>query len=384
MKVKRLLLIIILLVICNGCVPDSRELDQRSMIVGMAIDKGEEKSYAVTVQLPILTEGIGQGVEAAPGGQEFEAFHEEADTIWDAIVKIESLTPTVLFFGHLKAVAISEAIAREDLEKVINFLDRETTVANQVYLLVVEEELATDFIKRESPLVQLPALYLSRFFDADQKVARAQGVKLFEFLRDSNMISGAASLPLARSKGDQMEIDGMAVFEDYKMAGKLLEREVGISELLHDNEISSMNYTTVLDHNGIKTTVSLTRMNLRANIDYKKSKPVNFQIDVKGDAEIIDVATVKELTDLEFISKLETKMEKELKGEIERTTAKMQEINVEPWLLGHRVWATAPTYFETLNWNKTGWRNAQFNIDVTFNISNTGQRGKYDKRKIGR
>ncbi|WP_216831453.1 Ger(x)C family spore germination protein [Alkalihalobacterium elongatum] len=383
MMVKRLLFIALLLLICNGCVPDSRELDQRSMILGMAIDKGEEKNYAVTIQLPILTEGLGQGEEMAVGRQ-FESFHEEADTIWDAIVQIESLTPTVLFFGHLKAVAISEAIAREDLEKVINFLDRETTVANQVYLLVVEDELATDFIKRESPLVQLPALYLSRFFDADQKMARAQGVKLFEFLRDSNMISGASSLPIARPKGDQMEIEGMAVFEDYKMVGKLLKREVGIGELLHDNDISSMNYTTVLDHNGVKITVSLTRMNLIANIDYKKSKPVKFLIDVKGDAEVIDVATVKEFTDLEFITKLERKMEKEVKGEIERTIAKMQEINVEPWLLGHRVWATAPSYFETLNWKETGWRNAQFEIDVSFNISNTGQRGKYDKQKIGR
>ncbi|OLO26268.1 hypothetical protein BTR23_23775 [Alkalihalophilus pseudofirmus] len=133
-----------------------------------------------------------------------------------------------------------------------------------------------------------------------------------------------------------------------------------------------------------KTTVSLSRMNLRMKSNYEKTKPVTFHLDVKGDAEVIDVATIEELTDIKFIEKLERKMEQEIKKEIEQTIAKMKRINVEPWLLGHKIWATDPKFYETLNWRETGWVESKFNINVSFNISNTGQRGKYDKEKIGR
>ncbi|MCD8508660.1 MAG: hypothetical protein LRY73_01280, partial [Bacillus sp. (in: Bacteria)] len=78
------------------------------------------------------------------------------------------------------------------------------------------------------------------------------------------------------------------------------------------------------------------------------------------------------------------KMNKQLEKEIRNVIAKMKEINVEPWLLGHRVWAMDYKFFDTLNWEETGWQQAEFNINVDFKVEMTGQRGMLEKKKIGR
>ncbi|UOE94352.1 Ger(x)C family spore germination protein [Alkalihalobacillus sp. LMS39] len=376
--------VIILLIICvtmGACVPDSRELDQRSMIIGLGIDRGEEKLYKITIQLPILTDATSG--PSGLGGRQYESFTVESDTIWDAFVQLETYTPSVLFFGHLKAVVLSEEVAREGLKEVVDLLDRESTVANQVYLVVVEGD-ASEFTQQESPLVTLPALYLDRFFEAEQKVARTNGIRLFKFLRDTNMISGASSIPLAHLQGEQIVVEGVGVFEDYRLKTKIREKEVGLSTLLKDDLVTDLNCTIVIEHEDVKVTTSLARSKLKQTIHFEETKPVSFHIDIKGTGEIVSLADVTVKDTDSFIKEVEKETEQYFEDKIHALIKRMQEENIEPWLMGHRIWAMNPEYFEQLNWLETGWKEAKFQINVEFEIDDTGQRGYYHKEKIGR
>ncbi|WP_078551267.1 Ger(x)C family spore germination protein [Bacillus alkalicellulosilyticus] len=380
-KIKKMTTSLVVLLILTSCSPDARELDERSMILGLAIDRGEEKLYKVSIQLPILAEEPNSGAEQA--SREFEVFSVESDALWEAFAELESYTPSVLFFGHLKVVAISEELARNGLGDVIDTLDREATVANQVSLIIVEGK-AEEFIRTESPLINLPALYLHRFFQADQKISRAERIKLFEFLRDTNMISNAATLPLGRINDESIVIEGLGVFKDYSMVGKLRMVQAGVSQLLKNNEVDDMNITVVVDHVGKKVTSSITRMHLKQKVRFDKESPITFTLDVRGEGQLIALSDVTARETPEFLESLETTVEEEVKKEIEAAIEEMKKINIEPWLLGHRVWATNPRLFEKLDWETTGWKNANFEITVDFEINDTGQRGYYNKKKIGR
>lgn len=379
----RLPLLLLVLFIVAGCTEDARELDQRSMIVAMAIDKGEEKEYRVTIQLPLLV--AGQQGDVSPEGKEFEIFQAEADSVWDALVDLETQTPTVLFFGHMKVLAISETIAREGLDKITDLFDREATIANQIYLVIIEKGRAGDFIEQESPLVHLPGLYLSQFFSADQKIARSQEVKLFEFLRDSNMVSRASALPLAHLRGDKIVVEGMAIFKDYELKAKLREKQVGMNELLHTGEVDALNHTWIMEtEEAGPVTVSLSRMSFKQSMSFDKKIPVQIHLDIKGHGELVHISTPEELTSTKFVEIVEKEKEIEVKKYIEETISAMKEINVEPWLFGHQIWAADPQYFEQLNWNETGWQDSEISISVEFHLKNTGQRALQDKKKIGR
>jgi len=378
MKNRWVLLLFIFLMI--GCAPDSRELDHRSVIMGVAVDEGENERFSVSIQLPILTEGGEGGL--SPQAREFEIFTTEANTLWDALADLEAITPSVLFFGHLKAVLVSEQLAKEDLPLILDLFGRESTVGNQVFLIVVDGS-AKEFIVKESPLVNLPSLYLERYFRAEQKLSRSRGVMLFEYRRDSNMISRAATLPLAKLKDEQIAIEGMAVFKDHQLVEKLKPTEVGFSELLKNNQIDFMNYTVTMDEEN-EEFISLSRINLKQDVEIKRTKPVHFSIRIQGNGEILSANDINRNVDTSLIQKVEEEVSKQFTEQLEDLIKKMQLANAEPWLLGHRIWANHPEYFSQLKWNEKGWQEATFDIKVDFEVDNTGQRGFINKQKLGR
>lgn len=100
---KNTIYLVLLLMLClSGC-NDMREIDQRGMVLGISIDQGEEKKYKISIQLPILGKAQNGGGSPAKSG-EFEVLRSEGDTVWEALTNLESKTPNVLFFGHLKLI----------------------------------------------------------------------------------------------------------------------------------------------------------------------------------------------------------------------------------------------------------------------------------------
>src|SRR5690554_3755440 len=232
-RIKIICTFLLLVTLFTGCA-DTREIDNRTIVLGMGIDK-EKDEYIVTMQIAILMPQESEGKESGQSN-EFETITARGKHIWDAIGVIEAATPTVLYFGHLKAIVLGENLARQGLNEIEDFLDRRAPLANEVYLLVIRNKnTVEEFLENESPLVSLPALYIDRFFTAEQKIARTDAVKLFEYRRDTNMISGSAMIPLGYIDSE-IHIEDMAIFQDQKLVGELVGKEAGIGTLLKDNQ----------------------------------------------------------------------------------------------------------------------------------------------------
>ena len=377
---KKLSIILILLILCTACQTDAREIDQRTMILGMGIDITEETGeYIVTLQVPVITPAEGEAMSA----NQFETISGKGETVWEAITNIESYTPTVLFFGHLKAVLIGERLARQGIDDILDLLDRRAPLANQVYLLVIRSKVeVNDFLSQQSPLIQLPSLYLDRFFNADQKLSRTKEVKLFEYRRDSNMIGNAGTIPLAYSDVNII-IEDMAIFHKGKLVGEFIGKEAGKSELLKKRKLSNHNYTIQLEQNGSEVTVS-SRISYNLDINYEKTHPVQITLDIKGKAEVIHISDREFQTTKEHLAEIKERMEEDVKKDLEHTINKVKEINLEPWLIGHKIWASDFDYFESLDWEETGWKNSEITTTVEIEIEQTGQKGVLEKKQLGR
>ncbi|MBU9714868.1 Ger(x)C family spore germination protein [Evansella tamaricis] len=363
----------------TGCATDAREIDQRTMILGMGIDITEEEEFIVTLQVPVITPSDGGAISA----NEFETITGKGPSLWDAISNIEAYTPTVLFFGHLKAVVIGDTLARQGLEDVLDLLDRRAPLANQVYLAIIRSQNEVDeFLNQESRLISLPALYLERFFNADQKLSRSKEVRLFEFRRDTNMVGNAGTLPFAYSDVN-IVIEDMALFHKGKLVGEFTGSQAGKSELLKERKLDNMNYTLEIELEGVEVTVS-SRVGTTVDIDFEKTNPVKLTLDVSGKAEIVYLSEHDFQTSNEHLRKIEEKIEGKIKSDVEDVVKKAKDLNVEPWLIGHHIWATDYDYFKTLNWDETGWKESDITTTVEVEIEQTGQRGVLEKKKLGR
>ncbi|MFA9560543.1 Ger(x)C family spore germination protein [Evansella sp. AB-rgal1] len=377
---KMSFLLITLLLLLSGC-GDTREIDQRTIVLGMGIDIEENGEYMVTVQVPIL---MPQGQQTGDGNNnEFETISAKGKYVWEAIANIEAATPTVLYFGHLKAITIGEKLAKFGVDHILDLLDRRAPLANEVYLIIIREKnKVEEFLEAESPLVSLPALYLDRFFNADQKVSRTKEVRLFEFRRDSNMIANTALIPFAY-KDDKIHIEDMGILKDQKLVGELNGHEVGISNLLKEDKVKNMNYSFEVEE-GDSTIEASVRTDLSMDFTYEKSNPIHINLTISGKGELVYLLPSKVRTTQKTIDTLTEVVERRVTEDISKTVKKMKEIKVEPWLLGHRIWAKDHEYFQSLNWNESGWVDSIFNVNVSIEIDQTGQKGMLDKKKIGR
>ncbi|WP_416150606.1 Ger(x)C family spore germination protein [Salipaludibacillus sp. HK11] len=370
----------LLLVILTGCLADSKEIDHRTMVVGMGIDIVDDNTYSVSVQAPVIIAG---GAEGEAGFEkEFETLQATGPSPWEAVANIEANTPTVLFFGHLKMVAIGQALAERGIDKISDLFDRGPAMDNKVLLLIVDNDINVyDFISRDSRLISLPSLYVDRFFMADQKLARTKEVKLFEYRKDRNMISNAATVPVGYLDNELL-IENLAVLQNGKMVGKLEGKEAGISQLLKNKELNNMNYS-LISTNENDIIISL-RVDLSMDFSYEKTNPVEIHLNVEGSGEIVHIPERKLESNLENITKIEKELERRVKEDIEHTISKMKLINTEPWLMGHRIWARDHRYFDQLNWEEDGWIESKIYATVNIEVDQTGQKGVMEKIKVGR
>ncbi|WP_169911055.1 Ger(x)C family spore germination protein [Evansella clarkii] len=380
---KTVFCVLLISLIClTGCNTDSKEIDERTIIVGMGIDKNEEGQFIVSIQVPVIVSGGQQGGEEGLVS-EFETLSSTHNTVWEAIANLEAQTPTILFFGQLKSIMIGERLAKEGIEQVMDVLDRRAPLSNDVLLLVVREKgEVREFLKNETQLVNLPALYIDRFFTAEQKLSRTDDVKLFEYRRDRNMISNAATIPLAFYDINTV-IEDMAVFKNGKMEGELIGKEAGISGLLKERKMENINYTVTIEGEGRSLEASI-RANMDLSYSFTETNPVKIHLEATGKGELVHLETHKDRASEETIDELHKKLEENIKKDIDNTITKMKGINVEPWLIGHRIWSKNYAYFETLNWNETGWKDAQIDVNVNVEMEQTGQRILPEKIKLGR
>ncbi|NGY87944.1 hypothetical protein F6Y05_33345 [Bacillus megaterium] len=123
-----LLLLCVLLVFLSGCW-DREELQQLSIVSGMAIDKGSNKvknRYRVTVQIinPSQVAGGQQGgkVQASP----VTTFTETGSTLAETLRKISTKSPGELFFPHLQILVISEKVANQGIEDLFDMIERDS------------------------------------------------------------------------------------------------------------------------------------------------------------------------------------------------------------------------------------------------------------------
>ncbi|RKL69221.1 hypothetical protein CR203_04100 [Salipaludibacillus neizhouensis] len=384
--IKISLKVVILIFICllAGCIPDSKEIDQRTMILGLGIDITEDEEYEVSLQMPVVTPQFSPGGGGGEQGSEFETLMAVHASLWDAIADIEARTPTVLFFGHLKTVVIGEKLARKGIGDVIDLIDRRAPVDNGVHLLVVpENQTVYDVLSFESPLASLPALYISNFFEAGQKMVRVEELKLYEFRRDSNMIAKAAKIPMISTNSDYV-IQDHAIFKDRKMIDVLKGKQSSMSSLLKEEKLDNLNYTVEVD-SGSNTMIEVSlRINTDSKIEVVSIDPDKFLVKVSGEGELIHIASGEIKTSEDLIGKVEKEVEVSIEENMYETIQKMKDINVEPWLLGHRLWIRDHENFSEQEWLKDRWQKSEITIEVDIRIRETGQRSKLDKKKIGK
>lgn len=219
-RIKTLLLILLISLypfLSGGCW-NYREIDDMAIIAGVAVDKGEEHRYLVTMEVVELT-----------GGTEAELLARvisvEGDSMFDAVRNVISYIGKKAYWSHAKIVIVSQAIARDGLVKVIDWFSRDTETRENIYLLVSKEDTAKEIFDGKPVTSEVLSFQLDRMLENQKNLGKAPSSDLREF---NNIISAEGASPVAPAISlrnidgkKRAEIMGAAIFKSDRLIGFL-------------------------------------------------------------------------------------------------------------------------------------------------------------------
>lgn len=218
----------------SGCA-DAKEIDDTSFILSLGVDKGTEKTYEISFQLPVLAE------EDSPS---FRTIVCQAEGLSDAVALLNANTPYRVDFTHLNFLVIGRTLAEEGVGQIIDPLMRMPQVRKGA-MVIVAQDTAKKFVQslqsdenlnlmhlQQSIISEagtsgiFPNFTLDMFYDSlyEQRGAAvvALGMQSDE-AKKPNSGSAISELPgyTMVESSIKSELIGSAVFYDDRMVGTL-------------------------------------------------------------------------------------------------------------------------------------------------------------------
>jgi spore germination protein KC len=379
----RLLLIFVILL--SGCW-DAQELNEISLVTGMAIDKGKDYKYELTIEVlnpPAL--------EAETAGSQTSSivFSLEGDSVAELAKKMNVGFTRKLKFSHMRVVVISKELASEGLLEFVDFFEADREIRSDFNLLIADNVRASDVLKIAYPIQRVSSLKIH--VQLDTMVDEWGGdpdIRLKDFLRalvsaGREPVIGLVKVNGPVKKGNTLEnmekididtmieIEGLAIFKGLEYQGKLPVKHTRNYLLLQD-KLGNTSITVPCGEDKVMTSrIYNSSTDIKAY--YKNDTPhINIDIELEGRIELIQCP--KDVKKIKTYLEIEDEFESSFKAEIEKTIGIMQEeYQLDIFGFGEYMERQAYDDFKKVadHWDKEFAR-AEFNVDVKLKLRRAG------------
>lgn len=231
-----LLSLLAALLLAGGCW-DYRDIEERSQVMGIAIDHGPRgHRVAVDIGLPPPAGAAGGGMRGG-GGQGVAprsfVLVSDAPGVPDALSTARTRWNKPLDFGHLGVMIVGEEAAREGIKEYLRCGACHPEISTGI-LVAAAEGRAEGFLRYEAPTQELISDYY---------------MFLLKTAASANLVPNDPRLAMAVARGESAGVfllprltrgrglpraEGAAVFEGYRLRGWLSARESqGVALLTH-------------------------------------------------------------------------------------------------------------------------------------------------------
>lgn len=343
MKKRTLILMCILSLTLTGCW-DSTELNDVSIVTGIAIDPGKEKRYRLTVgyvNVSILSPQI--PFEGAP----VSVMTLEGNSLPEISARMNIGVSRKLVFSHTRALYINEEVAKNDgVGSFLDSLERNPQFRNDFNILITKGDSAEKFPTINDPVERVPSLKVQKQIKSILKNWGGDPrVRLTDFIdaivsQGRSPIASSVTIEGNPEKGKNVEsnmetkaparilLAGIAVFEKDKLAGYLSLEDT--RNYLWTQKLESTMVTIPCGKHGEelkeKLYFDLAIMNNKSTIKtfYKGDQP-HLKVDIYSEARLTSMQCNEDLSKKETYLDLEQKSSKYVKDMIVATIKKVQD-----------------------------------------------------------
>ena len=335
---KKFVLIIItlfILLISSGCY-NYKEINDMAIVSSIGIDKDNKNDkYIVSAQIMNSKES-----EDSEDSQ-ITVYTKEGDTVHEALRNITLKSPRKLYGNHLSKIVLSEEVAKEGIDNILDIFNRITEVRNEFIITIVKEDKASDVLKVLTTTESIPAEYVKLSLKiADKTSGLTYATKLDEFIslylkKGIDPVVPVLKIDKKEKKGttinnitttnpiSKIVIEDLAVTNKGKLETYLKNEEIIGYNFLR-NQIQKMIIPVKCDDENNYASISILKNKTKSNTEKKDNKYIiNFNIN--SEAIITEYNCKKDLTDEKVIKELEKDTEKKIKRYIKKSLNKQKE-----------------------------------------------------------
>jgi spore germination protein KC len=334
-SLRMLLLSLAIIPILTGCW-NRIEVNDIAIVTATGIDKLDNDDIRLSLQVGIPAT-IGLSGAGGSNGKRNSTFtvSESGETISDAYRKIQEKMSRRIFLSHSRVLIIGEKLARDGVAHIIDFFARYQDPRLNAFIMFTRGE-ASDILKNKSLIEKIPS--------EETRELIKQGIGLKVTIKDFwDMIIADGIEPVAprfkivplevKSKDEENEsspvqnvqaITGAAVFKEDKLVGWMNDAETrGILHLRDELELGVVTVNIPEEKGGGKVSVKISRVTTAIK---PKLHGGHLMMDVisRSEANVLENASEINLSKLEELEFLQTKLEEDIKQRIELALNKAQ------------------------------------------------------------
>lgn len=358
------LLLILPLLILQGCW-DAIEIDDRAIILGMAIDVSKEdpESFEVTLE-------IANPQALLPDGGDGEGSFNlsfTGKTILEATRNIYTQTEKTPTYEHIQAIIVGEGAAQKGFDTFFDFMVREVEIRRRTDVLVAVGT-AKDVLENLKPKI---APTKSTYIRSVLEKERFTGLFPSELHIGTVIehIRGRRDFILARIEvvGEDGKVEGAAVISNYKLIGWLEPHEIECVKMVRGTLNNALVTVELPKETGRDVAFEImgTSPNIEFNIEGKVLKGIQIHINIEGDigeVKSIETDTLSE----DFIKVVEAAVKEKILKNCNSVVHKSQRVlKADVFDFGERL-----MYRESKYWreNRDRWSEIYSQVPITFNI----------------
>lgn len=230
-----LAILIQVMILLSGCW-DQRELGEITVVTGMAVDKGENDKYVLTVEGINATE---LNKQTASGFAPSIVYGVEGNSLSELAYKVNEGISRHLIYSHMRTLIIGEELAKEGIIDFIDYLERNREIRDDFNILVARGLRGADILRVTYQFQKSPSLKLHTQLDTMMKDWGGDpGVRMNDVIRawtssGREPVMAAVTILGDPKKGLSSEnmkkvtpdalviLDSLAIFKEDKLAGYL-------------------------------------------------------------------------------------------------------------------------------------------------------------------
>jgi spore germination protein KC len=370
---KFLLLTIVLILnlsILTGCW-NYREVEKLAIVAGVAIDKGKNSEFQVTVEIIQIS-----------GGKDTKLTSKlvtiEGKTIFDAVRNAISLSGKKLYWSHTKVVVISKDIAKNGILRVVDWYNRDSETRSDVNLLISKEKTAREVLEGTGVTEEIKSFELAETLKNEKSLSKAPTSEIWKFINDLESPGIANTIPTVTLNQTENistpQVMGLAIFKKDKLIGFLNGRESKSVLFVKDEVNGGLLIQGVQGNKSTPVSLEIFKSKTKMEPVVKANHDIEFNVTINTTVAIDEIGNSENLTSEPQLEKLKRSTEAMVKKYVENCIKKVQsDYGVDIFGFGVKLREEKPRIWKQMggNWEEK-FKELKVNVKVKVDIKGSG------------